>query len=55
MPITVVVPTTTPEFIVTKMRSEGAKVEVVGSVSNPTHRIRDVGMHVHITSYTHIV
>ena len=33
VPITVVVPRTTPDFIVAKMRSEGATVEVTGSVS----------------------
>ena len=32
LPITVVVPETTPTFIVDKMRSEGATVEVVGKV-----------------------
>lgn len=34
LPITVVVPETTPNFIVDKMRSEGAKVEVLGKVHN---------------------
>lgn len=33
VPITVVVPESTPGFIVDKMRSEGATVEVLGSVS----------------------
>lgn len=32
LPITVVVPETTPDFIVDKMRSEGATVEVLGKV-----------------------
>ena len=32
VPITVVVPETTPEFIVEKIRSEGGTVEVVGKV-----------------------
>ena len=32
LPITVVVPETTPDFIADKMRSEGATVEVVGKV-----------------------
>ncbi len=32
LPITVVVPETTPEFIVQKMRGEGATVEVLGKV-----------------------
>ena len=34
VPITVVVPETTPSFIVDKMRAEGATVEVLGSVSS---------------------
>ncbi len=33
VPITVVVPESTPAFIVEKMRSEGATVEVLGTVS----------------------
>ena len=33
VPITVVVPETTPPFIVEKMRGSGATVEVVGKVS----------------------
>ena len=32
LPITVVVPETTPSFIAEKMREEGATVEVVGKV-----------------------
>lgn len=32
LPITVVVPQTTPSFIVDKLREEGASVEVVGKV-----------------------
>ena len=32
LPISVVVPETTPDFIVEKMRNEGATVEVVGKV-----------------------
>lgn len=32
LPITVVVPETTPDFIVEKMRGEGATVEVLGKV-----------------------
>lgn len=33
LPITVVVPETTPSFIADKLREEGAEVEVVGKVS----------------------
>ena len=32
LPITVVVPETTPSFIADKLREEGAEVEVVGKV-----------------------
>ena len=32
LPITVVVPQTTPTFVVDKLREEGATVEVVGEV-----------------------
>lgn len=34
LPITVVVPETTPSFIAEKMREEGATVEVVGKVAS---------------------
>ncbi len=33
LPITVVVPETTPDFIVEKMKGQGATVEVLGKVS----------------------
>lgn len=37
LPITVVVPQTTPSFIVEKLREEGATVEVVGKVRRRPH------------------
>ena len=37
IPITVVVPEPTPEFIVKKLRDEGATVEVVGKVRDVVH------------------
>lgn len=34
VPITVVVPESTPAFIVSKLKEEGAAVEIVGKVTN---------------------
>ena len=40
VPITVIVPETTPSFIAQRMRDEGATVEVVGKVSCHTYSTR---------------
>lgn len=39
VPITVVVPEPTPQFIVDKMRGEGATVEVLGKVRSSVQQI----------------
>ena len=38
LPITVVIPETTPTFIADKLREEGASVEVVGKVKRERER-----------------